>query len=205
MSEPFSNAGGIGPYTPSIVGGTGTTTKIFPSLLGPGFGNGGNPLSSVPGSTKPAIPVVAAATPAALVTIPGTGQYEQQAISVSCSGFVFVHGTSPTLNFLFQQGTSLTSGSNTTMATLASAQSLTTNASYPFAFNCRIQADSVSGVMQVYSGVFVCNGVSGSLTLTDLTGINLTTTNYSFVFGVTFGVSDATNVGVLSQFSLTAA
>ena len=205
MSEPFSTAGGVSGFTPSIVGGTGTTTKIFASLLGPGFGNGGNPLSVAPGSTKPAIPVIATGTPAAQVVIPGIGQYEQQQIVVSASGFVFVHGTSPTLNFLFQQGSSLTSGSNTTMATLASAQSLTTNASYPFAFSAKIQADSVSGIMQIFSAVFACNGVSGSLTLTDLTGVNLTTTNYPFVFGVTFGVSDATNVGVLSQFSLTVA
>lgn len=205
MAEPFSVAGGISPYTPSIVGGTLTTTKIFPSLLGPAFGNGGNPLSSAPGSTKPAIPVAASGTPAAQVSIPGTGQYEQQRIVLSASGFVFVHGTSPTLNFLLQQGTSLTSGSNTTVAVLASAQSLTTNASYPFSFNVSMQGDSVSGVMQFFNATFACNGVSGTVTLTDLTGINLTTTALPFVFGVTFGVSDATNVGVLSQFNLVAA
>ena len=45
-----------------------------------------------------------------------------------------------------------------------------------------------------------CNGVSGSLTLTNLTSVNLNTTNYSFVIGVTFGVSDALNVGGLGQF-----
>jgi len=205
MSEPFSVGGGVSPYTPSIVGGTGTTAKVFPSLLGPGFGNGGNPLSSAPSSTKPSVPTVASLTPAALVTIPGTGQYEQQRINVNASGFVFVHGTSPTLNFVFQQGSSLTASSNTTMATLASAQSLTTNASYPFSFMASLQADSVSGVMQIFNAVFACNGVSGTITLTDLTGVNLTTTNYTFVFGVTFGVSDSANVGVLSQFSLTAA
>src|SRR5215469_11998206 len=173
MSEPFSVAQGIGPYTPSIVGGTGTTTKIFQSNLGPGFANGANPLNVTPSSTKPAIPTISSGTPAATVIIPGTGQYEQQRIVVSASGFLFVHGASPTINFLFQQGTSLTSGSNTTMATLASAQSLTTNASYPWVFSAAIQADSVSGVMQIFSGVFACNGVSGSLTLTDLTGVNL--------------------------------
>jgi len=50
----------------------------------------------------------------------------------------------------------------------------------------------------------VCNGVSGTMTLTDLTGVNLTTTNYNFVCGITFTVSDALNVAKLSQFSLTA-
>ena len=39
-------------------------------------------------------------------------------------------------------------------------------------------------------------------TLTDLTGVNLTTTNLNFVIGVTFGVSDALNVGGLGQFQM---
>jgi hypothetical protein len=143
--------------------------------------------------------------PAALCIIPGTGQFEQQAIAVNASGFVFVHGTSPTLNFVFQSGSSLTASSNTTMATLASAQSLSTGAYYPWAFNARIQADALSGVMQIYGGTFACNGVSGSLTLTDITTVNLTTTNYKFVMGVTFGVSDALNVGALGSFSMTVA
>jgi hypothetical protein len=197
MSEPFSVAPGIGPYTPVSVGGTGTTAKIFPNLLA---NTSGIPSAFGSGSPAPTLPGACAA-----VQIRGTGEYEQQAISVSASGYVFVHGTSPTLNFLFQQGTSLTSGSNTTMATLTSVQSLTTNANYPWAFSCRLQADAVSGVMQIYSAVFVCNGVSGACTLTDLTGVNLTTTNYSFVMGVTFGVSDSTNKAFLSQFSLTVA
>lgn len=205
MSEPFSVAGGVSPFTPSYVGGTGTVAKIFPSLLGPGFGNGGNALSAAPGSAWPTIPTAASATPAASVLLSGIGQYEQQPIAVNASGVLFVHGASPTINFAFQQGTSLTATSNTTMAVLASAQSLTTAASYPWAFNCRLQADAISGVMQIYSGVFVCNGVSGSLTLTDLTGVNLTTTGYSFVIGITFGVSDSLNKAALSCFNLTAA
>lgn len=193
MDIPFSSAG-VNAYNPASVGGTGTTAKIFPNLLAnatglpAGFGSG----SPVP--TAPLAP--------SFVQIPGTGQYEQQLISVRAAGYLFVHGTSPTINFLFQQGTSLTSGSNTTMATLASAQSLTTNANYPWFFKADLQGDSVSGVLQIANGVFSCNGVSGSLTLTDLTGVNLTTTNYQFVIGITFGVSDATNKAFLSQFTL---
>lgn len=196
----FSQGGGVSPYTPSLVGGTGTTAKIFPSLLGTGFGTGGNALTAAPSSTFLTPPVVPASTPAATCFIRGTGEFEQQQIDVKASGVVFIHGTSPTVNFLFQQGTSFTSGSNTTMATLASAQSLTTNASYPFYFKCTLQGDSISGVLQIQNATFSCNGVSGSLTLTDLTGINLTTTGYSFVFGITFGVSDSTNKAALSQW-----
>jgi hypothetical protein len=197
MSEPFSVAPGIGPYTPQIVGGTGTTAKIFPNLLA---NTSGIPTTFGSGSPAPTSPIAASA-----VTIPGTGQYEQQQIAVAAAGYVFVHGTSPTINIVFQQGTSLTPGSNTTMATLSSVQSLTTAATYPWAFNCRLQGDSVSGVLQIMSANFYCNGVAGSFTLTDLTGVNLTTTGYFFVLGVTFGVSDALNKAALSQFSLTVA
>ena len=206
MSDLSISAGGIGPYTPSLVGGTGTTAKIFPSLLGPGFGNGGNPLSGPPTSTALVPPTAAVGTPPALVTLRGTGEYEQQAMAFAASGYVFMHGTSPTINFVMQQGTSLTAASNTTVATLASAQTLTTAAYYPWSFSVKGQGDSVSGVFQLFSATWSCNGVaSGTVTLTDLTGINLTTTNLSFVFGVTFGVSDALAVGCCSQWKATAA
>jgi hypothetical protein len=196
MSEPFSVAPGVGAYTPVSVGGTGTVAKIFPNAIAN--------LSGIPTIFGTGSPAATAPIAPSAVMIPGTGQYEQQAIAVVASGYVFVHGTSPTLNFAFQQGTSLTATSNTTMAVLASAQSLTTGANYPWSFSARLQSDAVSGVMQIFSAVFVCNGVSGTVTATDLTGVNLTTTNYYFVFGVTFGVSDALNVGKMSQFSLTA-
>lgn len=206
MSDLSLAAGGISPYTPSLVGGTGTTAKIFPSLLGPGFGNGGNALGAAPSSTALVPPTAATGTPPALVTIPGTGQYEQQALAFVASGYVFMHGTSPTINFVLQNGTSLTAASNTTVATLASAQSLTTGAYYPWSFSMKGQGDSVSGVFQCFSAVWSCNGVfSGTVTLTDLTGINLTTTNLNFVFGVTFGVSDALAVGCCSQWKATIA
>lgn len=202
--DTIATAGGISSYTPSLVGGTGTTTKIFTSLLGSNFPpGGGNALTAAP-STK-ALTVPTSTSAAASVLLRGTGEYEQQLISVRIGGFVYVHGSSPTVNFLFQNGTSLTSGSNTTMATLASAQTgLTTANYYPFLFKMDMQGDSVSGVLQLASATWSCNGVSsGTVTLTDLTGINLVNgAGLSFVFGITFGVSDALNVGCLSQFVL---
>jgi len=191
MAEPFAIGGGVNGYNPSTVGGTGTSTKIFPNLLA----NATGLPASFTGSPVPTLPPAGAQ-----IVIPGTGQYEQQQIVVTAGGYVYVHGTSPTLNFLLQSGTSLTSGSNTTIATLASAQSLTTASYYPWSLSVKLQGDAKSGVVQVFSGTFVCNGVSGSLTLTNLTGQNLTTTNINLVIGVTFGVSDALNFGALSQF-----
>jgi hypothetical protein len=198
MSEPFSGGGGVNAFNPSVVGGTGTTAKIFPNLL---TNATGLPAAFGIGSPPAAAPYAGAA-----VVLPGTGAYEQQQISVVASGYVFVHGTTPTINIVFQQGSSLTAASNTTIATLSAVQTLTTNASYPWSFSIKMMGDAVSGVLQLFSPSFVANGVSGAFTatVTDLTGVNLTTTSYPFVIGITFGVSDALNKGILSQFSLTA-
>ena len=194
MSEPFATGGGVNGYNPSLVGGTGQVCKIFPSLLGTGFDNGGGIL-----------PQPAGVVPAACV-VPGTGQFEQQAMSVRASGYMFVHGTSPTINFLFQEGSSLTYTANTTMSTMTSAAALSTGATYPWTFKCTLQGDSISGILQITDATFWLNGSSQTLTNTDLTGINLTTTNYNFVIGITFvAVSDALNKAALSQFAFTQA
>lgn len=195
MAIVFSNAG-VSAFNPSLVGGTGTTTKVFPSLFAPATG--------LPAAAGSGSPVASVPYPVAFVSIPGTQVFEQQQIEVRASGYLFVHGTTPTVNIVFQQGQSLTASSNTTMATLSAVQTLTTNANYPWFFKATIQGDAKSGVLQIGSAVFYCNGVSGSFTLTDLTGVNLTTTSYNFVIGITFGVSDALNAGALSQFDLRA-
>jgi hypothetical protein len=186
----FSSGGGVNGFNPSLIGGTGTTAKIFPSLLGTGFDNGGG-----------ALPTPGAAT-AAFCQIPAGGQYEQQLIEVRASGNLFVHGTSPTVQIVFQQGSSMTSTSNTTMATLSAALSVTTASTYPWSFTCKLQGDSDSGIMQIFDPEFHLNGVAGAFTstLTDLTGVNFFTTTYPFVFGITFAVSDALNKAKLSQF-----
>ena len=192
----------VRPNAVSLVGGLLTTTKIFASPLGPGFMNGG---ANFGYQTAPVtVPAYASGTPAAFLTIPGNGVYEQQQVELRASGFVFVHGASPTVNFLLQSGTSLTynASGQTTVATLASAQSLTTADYYPWYFGVKMQADALSGIMQFQNATFACNGTSGTVTLTDLTGINLTTTNVNFVIGITFGVSDALNVAGLAQFQL---
>jgi hypothetical protein len=191
---------GARPSNPSLVGGTLTAIKVFPSTIGPGFNNGGGLGYPVVNPIVPPAPT--SGTKPFICTIPGTGQFEQQQIEIRASGLAFVHGTSPTLNFALQSGTSLTPTSNTTVAVLASAQSLTTGAYYPWYFDCKFQADALSGIGQFQNATFSCNGVSGTVTLTDLTGVNLNTTNVNFVMGVSFAVSDALNVGVLSQFQL---
>lgn len=179
----FASAAGIIGLNPSKVGGTGTSIKIFPSLIPPTFG-------------------AASVNPASL-SVAGNGALEGKAFTVRASGNLFVHGAYPTVNFTLQSGTSLTASSNVTVATLASAQSLTTAATYPFSFKADLQGDSASGIVQVVSAVISCNGVSGTVTATDLTGVSFLGPNaaLNLVFGVTFGVSDGLNAASLMQFS----
>jgi hypothetical protein len=173
------------------VGGTGTTGKIFPV-----FNN-----SAV----------------AAAIQLPSGGELEGQQFIVRASGRLFVHGASPTVNFLLQSGSSLTPGSNTTFVTGASAQALTTNAWYPYAIEARLQGDSTSGIVQVASASIVVDGNVVSPTLTALTGINFSSgytpsgaipysqndgASLKIVLGVVFGVSDALNSAVLNQFAV---
>jgi hypothetical protein len=149
---------------------------------------------------------------AAILNVPGSGRLEGQQFIVRAGGRLFVHGTSPTVNFAIYNGSSLTPGSDTAITTLASAQSLTTNATYPWAIELEMQGDSTSGILQVMSSEIVCNGVSGTPTNTDQTSVNFqagatsgtTEPALSLVVGVDFTVADSTDYAVLDQFSLEA-
>jgi len=191
--QAFATAG-ISGISPVTVGGTGTTAKIFPSLL--------------------------SSTAAASLVIPASGEYEGREIVIRAAGKLYVHGTTPTINFVLQSGTSLTAASNTTVATLAAAASLTTAHTYPFAFQAVLQGDSTSGIVQVVEADFACNGavqtVEGTgITATSLTGINFLAGGptgivlagngnggaaINLVFGLTWAVSDAANTASLDQF-----
>lgn len=160
--------------------GPGTGFQIFPTLVSPAI--------------------------AAILSVPGSGRLEGQQFIVRAGGRLFVHGTSPTVNFGIYAGTSLTVGSDgTALTTLASAQSLTTNATYPWAIELLLEGDSTSGIIQVMSSKIVCNGVSGSPTNTDLTSQSFAgEPALSLVCGVDFTVADSADYAVLDQFSLEA-
>jgi hypothetical protein len=188
----FATAG-INPAQPSVVGPINSTTmQIFPAVgLGLGF-------------------QVAPTAPAQLF-VPANGAMNGVPFSVHASGNVFVHGSSPTINFALYNGTSLTAASNgTAISTLTSAQSLTTAATYPFSYQATLQGDSTSGVVQVIGATFYCNGVSGTLTNTDLTGITFGGPAFpapagggaalSLCLGIKFGVGDALDTASLMSF-----
>jgi hypothetical protein len=176
MSSTISTAS-VNAYAPSTVGGLLTTVKYFPAL--------GN--NAVP----------------ATLPIPSSALGQQMLIRAS--GNIFVHGTSPTLNFILAStATPLSFSGNTTLATIASPVALTTATYYPFALEIKAQGDTTSGIIQLYGATFVCNGVSSTVTLTQaLTGESFGSGNAAnLVFGVTFGVSDALNAANLMEFEL---
>lgn len=186
MSDISVTSPGINYAFPSLIGGTGSGVKIFPSAL-------------------------SALKPAALqVTFP----MQAQLFTLTAAGTMFLHGTSPTIIPTLQFGSSLTSTNNTTVSVLTTAQLFSsTGANYPWALQIKMQGDNASGVIQVVSATFAANGTASStFTNTSITGINwlgvssdgntLAPVLPSFVLGLNFGVSDALNTAALYQFSI---
>lgn len=194
--------------SPLIVGGTGTTGKIFPAVA-----------ASLPvNAAQPLPPGQIVGGPAAML-IPANGAYEGQPFEVVISGTVTTGTTaSPTINFVLQNGSSLTATSNTTMATLTAPFAASISTSYDFNLIVLLQGDSKTGKVVANPSLSACqiNGANEALTLTALTGISFLTNAstgqnpifngnssspaLSLVCGVTFGVSDAANSASLMSF-----
>lgn len=192
---------GVSGLLPANIGGTGTVAKIFPALS-----------KQVPNAGASSLPLT--------LLIPPNGAFEGEEFTVQASGNVTFGSTaSPTINFLLQNGSSLTAASNTTIVTLAAAKAGTTSSTFPFSVRIRLQGDSKSGIVQVtYVEAFMDNATLGTTTNTALTGINFLSgastgqnpvndgntlpVALSLVFGLTFGVSDAANAANLMQFSI---
>lgn len=222
MSVPTVSAGVTG-FTPSVIGGTGATYKIFPALNYPNPGVGGPGNSGYNGSILNGNVIAASptTTPCSLV-VPANGQYEGQRFIVTGSGRIFVHGTSPTVLFAMYNGTSMTATSDgTPLVVLASALTgLTTNKAYPWTWQTAFQGDSTSGILQAMSSsLWINNATAGTVTLTGATGINFLGSGptgligpgytsgpqgvaLNIIMGIEFTVTDALNAGYLNQWIL---
>jgi len=173
------------------VGGVGTTAKIFAqpaNLLAP-----------------------------FTLAVPSEFLLEGIQFNVKASGWVFVNGTTPTVQFNLYSGTSLTPGSDTAVSALpGTPATLTTNAFYPFAFTATFQGDSNSGILQGAAKLMLNNVLTAEAAVTALTGIAFGTAfnaanpaatqgpAVNLVAGITFGVSNAANLAQLNQFCLEA-
>jgi hypothetical protein len=204
ISNAFGGANG-GPVTLS------TSTAVFgQNAAGSTPGNNSNSYPQV-GGTGSTIKIFAqtglGGASAFVLPVPGAGKLEGQQYTVRAGGWVYVAGSSPTLQISLQSGTSLTGTSNTNIASLAAtAATLTTANYYPWALTADFQGDSVSGVTQGTAQLKLNNVFTSSAAITSLTGSKYIANDpvFSFVTGATFGVSNSANVAQLNQFSLEA-
>lgn len=221
-------ANALTPGAVSTIGGTGTSLKKFQSNTlygsGPNIGKVLPFYSTVTDLLMPLTP--------SNVNPPGTG-FNGCRFTVIASGSVYVHGTSPTLNFSLIGNLGNTPGTDVVMATATSAVSLTTATSYDFTFLADLigsQAPGTagqaggSGSLTIAGATFFVNSPSqtaySAMTLLPLTSVNFLG-NYGgqtgggyqgsdylypisfFKFGLTFGVSDAANLASLGEFYAT--
>jgi hypothetical protein len=185
-------------FDPSLVGGLGTGVLVFPSVIGPGFNNGGNSLANAS---------VAVKTCAAIAKSPSA---EGLILSIRAAGNITL-GATGTATISLYEGTSLKATSDTLVGTGTSA-SLAAG-SYPFYLTLTAQSSAPSGVMQFGNAQLYVDGVSTTFTLSNsglfgLAGsppvgtVNLLTTDVPFAMATQFGTSNAANVAALQMFVL---
>lgn len=188
---------------PQTVGGLGTTAKIFQIA----------PQAFSPSGVGPSGAVTLGA--------PGDGRLNGRKFTVRASGDAFVHGTTPTLQI--QLLAAIPGGANVVLAQ-STAQTLTTNATYPWYLECDLQGTTASGILQGMFDDEIDNIVDRRVALTNtLTSVNFGTSAvvYSNTTGVAsiagnpgvepcinfqvallWSVTDALNLGTLYEFAL---
>jgi len=121
---------------------------------------------------------------------------------VFASGWATVGGTTPNLNVTMYSGTSLTPGSNTVLAVLGSAQTVTTTASYDWAIWVKLFGSSKTGKVQGNFQIEIDNTVSAVAALTNPLTVQSPANEpfLNIVLGITFGVANAANVAQMNRF-----
>jgi hypothetical protein len=218
-------ANALTPGAVSTIGGTGTSNKKFQSNVLQGSGPNIGKVYSFYGTVTDLLLPIPPSNP----TPPGNG-INGARFGLVASGSVYVHGTSPTLNFSLIGNLGNTPQTDVVMATATSAISLTTATSYDWTCVFDLigsQAPGTagqaggSGALTIAGATFFISSPSqtvySSMTLAQLTGVNFLG-NYGgatgggyqgsnnlyptsfFKFGLTFGVSDAANLASLYEF-----
>ncbi len=211
------------PGAVGTIGGTGNTLKKFQSNLlyaaGPNLGT----VYPYPGTsvTDYILPVAGG------VSSPN-GRVGGHRLGVKISGSVYVHGTSPTLNFQLIGNLGNTPATDVDMLTLASAQALTTATSYDWSLSVDLYGSAApassgavggSGSLQVAAASLLL--ASTIVPVTSMTAAALANVNFQgqygtsypavsdnainypaffLKFGLTFGVSDSANLASLYEF-----
>lgn len=210
-------ANALTPGAVSTIGGTGSTLKKFQS-------NVTYPTGSKAGQVVPFFGTVTDLT----MPLPGNGKLSQIRWGVIASGTLFIHGTTPTINFSLIGSLGNTPSTDVVLATLTAAQSLTTNASYEFSLEAKfigaqaaptVGAAGGDGKVQLINADWFAGStdtLNSGMTLLPLTGVDFfgrynpdypVGANNGVLFppfllklGLTFAVSDSANLATLNEF-----
>jgi hypothetical protein len=211
---------GVNGQLASKVGGTGTTIKYFPRLIGiNGSSIGASGLGGVSGSsvaaplfgTSPSTPSTTSAIGALFV--PAANVYQGQQMDLVVSGNVGSDTGDPsgTANVQIQAVTgSLFAPTYTTIASTG-ANGLTFSSAEPFTFDITLVGDTTSGFLTGFYTSLIGATVKSPVILDNIiAGLNFGSGNaslqqgavFGLVVGVTFGTSDASNKASLTQFTM---
>ena len=180
---------------PATVGGTGSTVKYFPRLLGSSIG-----VESVAPSATSA---------AGQLVVPGNNVLNGQWFDVEVGGSILsgVADSSVTVkaSLYAQTSATLTSPSYTEIATTGFLTAPLEQTSYTFGLSVRLLGSTASGVVRGFqSGIMGANNVSLANLTNNLSGVNFgNAVPFGLVVGVTFSNSDAGNSASLYQFQIT--
>lgn len=159
---------------------------------------------AVTGTTCTIFNTKASASTACTLNMPGSRRYHGKLFRIYAAGTIFVSGTAPSGNIVLFSGGSLTTGSNTVMGTLSSAQSLASGATYPWVVEAVCEGDDTTGKIQGSYTILIDNVKKSSAALdNELTTIDFDAEpSAQFCIGVTWGVGNANNSATMLSFTL---
>lgn len=195
-----------------------------------GQNSGSGPAALLPGSsnTSESMVVQANNSAAPFVLQPPIDLVNGRRVTVRASGYLFLHGSSPTINVGLRgiaggvpSSAATTPSTYTALLTRGSALSgLTTATWYPWTMTVDLEGDTKSGIVQGAGSIQIANSftaaaaianeltgvafssVSASIPGSDTAGNATSAPPYTLVATATFGVGDALNQFVVSQFEL---
>lgn len=187
---------GVNGLNPSVVGGTGTSVKYFPRLLGTSIG-----VESVAPS---------ATSSNGQLVVNGFSELNAQWFKVSVGGDILsgVADSSVTVEVALYANTAAlgVAPSYTKIATTGALTAPLANTSYAFGLDVDLLGDTASGVVRGFQrGIFGANNIASASLTNNLSSINMgSQAPFGLVVGVTFGSSDAGNSANLRQFQIAA-
>lgn len=181
---------------PSVVGGTGTTVKYFPRLLGSSIG-----VESVAPS---------ATSSAGQLVVNGFSILNAQWFRVQVGGEIVsgVSDSSVTAEIALYAQTAAANAVPvyTKIATTGALTAPLASTAFAFGLDVDLLGDTASGVVRGFQrAIFGANNIASASLTNNLSGINMgAAVPFGLVVGVTFGSSDAGNSASLRQFQISA-